>query len=259
MPEFADLGRSRRYRAADGGEPRAEPRRLQLPRSPFFSNAMLALIFTLVGVSSGRGAGEVDAAAIERARTGFPPGRASSWAPSTTSTGEPVLDDDVAQVGARLAESLGKFGNLDVGRAASSSPEPCSRATGSSCSAPACCGTMNWPGRPRSRGPPASPDTEALTAVGARLAEQLRNAAGPLHAPGRAWLKLQDEPSEPVNGYLCELLYMNWRDSRRPLEADAGEWCFNLLRQGVAGRCRCARRVGGHGILADQAHGAARG
>jgi tetratricopeptide (TPR) repeat protein len=192
---------------------------------------MLALIFTLVGV--------VLAVALVRwmlpqfgsqdrlpARPGIVVGTFDNL------TGEPVLDDDVAQIATRLTESLGKFGDLSVGTGGfvvtgtvqDNDGQFVLRASLLQNDALAWTTTIE--------GPSGVTDTEALTAVGARLAEQLGNASGPLHAPGRAWVKLQATLSEPVNGYLCELLYMSWRDSRRPVEADVGEWCFNLLLKG---------------------------
>jgi tetratricopeptide (TPR) repeat protein len=72
-------------------------------------------------------------------------------------------------------------------------------------------------------------DTEALTAASSRLAEQLGNATGPLHARGRAWLKLQEKMPAQVNSYLCDLIYMSWRESRRSPDGDAGERCLSSL------------------------------
>ncbi len=230
VPEFVDLGQASNT-ATSTVVKTAPTAAAQPPLSPFFSNAMLALIFTLVGV--------ILAVALVRwmapqlgsedrlpARPGIVVGTFDNL------TGEPVLDDDVAQVGARLTESLGKFGNLGVGDGGFLVAGTVQQSDGKFILRASLLQNDALAWTTTIEGPSGVTDTEALTAVGARLAEQLGNAAGPLHAPGRAWVKLQDTLSEPVNGYLCELLYMSWRDSRRTLDADRGQWCFNLLLDG---------------------------
>jgi tetratricopeptide (TPR) repeat protein len=227
IPDFVEVGTAGNAppaAAVDSGATTRPPP----PLSPFVSNAMLALIFTLVGV----------VLAVVLVRWMLPQFNGGNELPVRPGivigafdnlTGEPVLDDDVAQIATRLTTSLTKFGNVTIGSGGFHIAGTVQHSDGRFVLRASLLqnDTLAW--TTSIEAPSGVTDTEALTAVGVRLAEQLGNAAGPLHAPGRAWVTLQDALSEPVNSYLCELLYMSWRDSRRPLDAEAGEWCFKLL------------------------------
>lgn len=232
VPEFRLLVRSSQRPAtptdATTDAPAANPTR----RSRFLVNAIFGLAFTLVGVGL----------AVVIVRWVLPPGdsRIVSIVPEQPRvsigtfdnlTGEPVLDDDVAQVGPRLADALGRFENLTVGadgltvsgtvqevngrfvlRAMLVQPETNSTLWTTTIDAPT-----------------GFTDTAALTQAGQVLAAQMGNASGPLHVAGRAWLKLQNGlPDEPTS-YVCDLQYMSWRDSRRLLDAEQGAACYEKI------------------------------
>jgi hypothetical protein len=198
------------------------------PVSPFISNAMLALIFTVVGV--------ILAIAIVRwmlpqMQSALPLPQRPGIVVGTFDnlTGQPVLDDDVAQVAEQVSELLGRFDNIDVG-------EPGFRLTGTVQQVKGQFviraslldeGTPAW--ATTIEAPTGVTDTEALTVAASRIAAQLGSTGGPLHAPGRAWLKLQNTLPGDAGGYLCDLVYMTWRDHRLARDADDGERCFTAL------------------------------
>ena len=199
--------------------------------SPSISTALLALIFMLVGV----------VLTIALVRWMLPQFQSGPPVPNYPGivigtfdnlTGEPVLDDDVAQAAGRLREALGRFEDLRVGQEGFQLNGTVQvvngrfvvRANLLQHSALAWTATID--------GPTGQNDTDSLRMVTGQLAEQLGNATGPLHAPGRSWLKLQDTVSEPVSAYLCDLIYMRWRESRDESDAETSEWCFgSLLKQ----------------------------
>jgi tetratricopeptide (TPR) repeat protein len=146
-------------------------------------------------------------------------------------TGEPVLDDDVVQVGVRLGKALGRFETLTVGSGGLEingavqqiDDQFVIRAT---VVQPNVNGVL-W--TTTIVAPAGLTDTMALSAAGDMLAAQLGNSSGPLHAPARSWLKLQTTIPETPTAYLCDLLYMSWRDSRRLDDAEAGVACFEKI------------------------------
>ncbi len=233
VPEFSEIDRGESPAPKTDTEPAptadAIKRRRKVPR--FLTNAIVGLAFTLVGVGL--------TVVVVRFLWPQPPLVVASIpdmprvsvGPFDNLTGEPVLDDDVRMVGARLSHLLPAFENLSVGEGGlvvsgtvqESNGRFTLRATITD---------------PRTNGarwtttivaPAGVPDTDALARAALELAAQLGNASGPLHAPGRAWLKLQTAlPDEPTP-YLCDLLYMSWRDSRRLDDAQAGAACFAKL------------------------------
>lgn len=218
------------FRLVESGEawppaarPAEEPERA-LPN--FLSNVMLALTFTLVGV--------VLAVLVVRwmlPQTIGPGGTLD--VPGVTIgtfdnlTGEPVLDDDVAQVAERLAASLARFEMIRVGGGDYRVDGTVQQQNGGFVL------RASLKLVPRSdvlwtttiAAPKGVTDTEALTAAGDMLAAQLGNANGPVHEQGRAWLKLQPEVPEAANSYVCALMYMRWRDNRQLADADAASDC----------------------------------
>ena len=212
-------------------DPRAE--RSQRMLSRFLLNAIFGLVFTLLGVGL----------TIVVIRWVLPPQprlvAAIPERPRVTIgsfdnlTGEQVLDDDVQAVASRLGAALRRFESVAVS-------DDGLVLTGS---------VQNADGRfilramltdPQTNGvawtstilaPTTATDTEALTTAGNALAAQLGHSGGPLHAQARAWLELQTNLPEQPTGYLCELLYMKWRDVRTVADAERGAACFDKVLQ----------------------------
>jgi hypothetical protein len=57
----------------------------------------------------------------------------------------------------------------------------------------------------------------------------LGNPTGPLHAPGREWLKLQAGAPVEATPYVCDLQFMAWRDRRNLRDAESGTACLSAL------------------------------
>ena len=74
----------------------------------------------------------------------------------------------------------------------------------------------------------ASPG-DALAAAAVTIAAQLAISTGPLHAEGRAWLKRQTSLPPQPSLYVCDLMYMAWRDARRLSDASAAVDCFRKI------------------------------
>ncbi len=146
-------------------------------------------------------------------------------------TGEPVLDDDVSQVGPHLAEALGRFETVTLGSDGLIVNGSVQEVNGQFVLRAMVLqpGTNTTLWTTTITVPTGLTDTMALTVASNTLAAQLGNASGPLHAPGRAWLKLQTALPNVPTAYLCDLLYMSWRDSRRLTDAEAGAGCFEKI------------------------------
>jgi Flp pilus assembly protein TadD len=209
--------------------PSAAPRRPQLSR--FLFNALIGLVFTLVGVGL----------TVVAVRWILPsPQRVASTVPNLPQitigafdnlTGERVLDDDVREVGVRVAASLRRFEDLVVGNdglvlggtVQDVNGQFVLRATLTDPVTNAAVWTSTI------TVPPGETDTQALTAVGNRLAAQLGHSGGPLHAQARAWLALQTALPEAPSNYVCYLLYMKWRDVRTVADAEIAASCFDKV------------------------------
>lgn len=230
VPEFRTIAAADAESAAREARPlmAASPRRL----SRFLVNAMLGLAFTLVGVGL----------AVVIVRWFLPP-----TPPEIVSaiplqprlaigafdnlTGEPVLDDDVRQIAQRLTTALARFEMVSLGAEGPVVNGTVQQVNGrfvlrATIVDPAT-NSVRW--TTTINAPTGATDTVALTTASNILAAQLGNASGPLHASGRSWLKLQSKLPEPPTSYLCDLLYMSWRDSRRLDDADAGVACFEKI------------------------------
>lgn len=202
-------------------------RPLRSPLSNFISNAALALIFMIVGV----------VLTIAIVRWMLPLVATGPSAPQIPGvivgsfdnlTGEMVLDDDVTEVGRRLETSLKKFEMLDVGkqdfRVDGTVQLLQGRFVVRASVINVASGTLQW--GTTVEAPRGVTDNEALRAAGDILAARLGNASGPLHAPGRAWLDLLDGNTPEATVYVCDLLHMDWRESRQLDEADAAIKCY---------------------------------
>lgn len=144
-----------------------------------------------------------------------------------------MLDDDIAVAGQSLATALQKFDWLRITTEAASPVVSGSvqredgRFVVRAILAQGERGGIVWSATINA--PNGKTDEEALSWAMAALAAQLGNASGPLHAPGRAWLKAQANLPDPPDSYVCDLVYMSWRDSRSLATADAGTACYGKL------------------------------
>lgn len=199
--------------------------------SRFLVNAAFGLFFTLVGVGLAvvliRWVLPLQTR-VESPMPGVPRITIGSF---DNLTGLRVLDDDVREIGVRVAHSLGRFEDLVVGtdglaltatvqevngqfvlRAMLTDPADNSTAWTSTINAPT-----------------DVTDTAALTRAGNVLTAQLGHSSGPLHAKARAWLALQPAIPENPTSYICHLLYMKWRDVRTVIDAEQGAACFDKV------------------------------
>jgi tetratricopeptide (TPR) repeat protein len=224
VPEFVPVTAASPLAPARS-EDRPELQSRPLWLSPFVSNAMLAMIFTLVGVIL----------AIALVRWMLPQMRGPLMPPGPPQvvvgsfdnlTGQPVLDDDVAQVGVRLATSLQRFENIVVGTEGYRLTGTVQQTDGRFVLRASLAQGDSAPWTTTINAPLGLDDTSALSWAGNILAARLGNATGPLHAPARAWLDMQEELQDQPSSYLCMLLYMNWRESRRLTDADRGAKCL---------------------------------
>ena len=211
------------------------PRSEQQRSSRFFLNAVLGLGFTLIGV----------ALAVALIRWTLPAANpvAQSSTPDFPSvtvavfdnlTGQAVLDDDVAAVGQRVAESLAKFELLRVvagggkftvrASVQESSGQFSLKAMLSQNGADGIVWSMTI------TPPKGTTDTEALTLASTSLAAILGSATGPLHAADRAWLDQQTKLPDKPGLYVCALEYMAWRDLRK---LDAATSAADCLKQAL--------------------------
>jgi tetratricopeptide (TPR) repeat protein len=213
--------------------PMGERPRRQLS-SRFLFNALLGLGFTLIGVALAVG---LVRWMVPQARlpstAAMPDYPAISVGSFDNLTGMPGLDDQIAQFGPRLARALSRFDALKI--------VPDSSGLNIHGAVQEDDGTFSVHAL-LSEGPAsgiiwsttiaASPGTDPATAIGdavTRLAAQLGNATGPLHTPARNWLKNQTTLPANETLYLCELEYMNWRDSRRDADAGRAATCFDAV------------------------------
>ncbi|MEO6015309.1 MAG: hypothetical protein ABIQ30_17200 [Devosia sp.] len=147
-------------------------------------------------------------------------------------TGQAVLDDDVAAVGVQLAAALGKFDTFNVvasGGAVITGvvQEQLGRFVVNAILTPPQGDGIAWSTSIIAM--KGVRDTEALEQATILLAAQLASPTGPLHAPGRAWLKQQAALPDQPQIYTCLLRYMAWRDTRQLADADSGTACFDRV------------------------------
>jgi hypothetical protein len=148
-------------------------------------------------------------------------------------TGQPVLDDDAAAIGQRLADALSHFETIRVvsdGRqftVRGSLQQSDDRFTVKALLSQRGNEGILWS---TTVTPPAgTTDTEALTQVSSMLASQLGLSSGPLHAPGLGWLSQQARPPAHPDGYVCLLEYVAWRDVRKLPEALTALDCLHQV------------------------------
>lgn len=230
VPEFREA--ERETAAVDAPAPPAGNGRRAPSLSSFLGNAMLALIFTLVGVL-------LTVVILRYMMPLISPPPALPQVPGVmvgsfdNLTGQPVLDDDVRDVGSQLTSGLKAFDMIEVGRndfrvignVQLVQGQFVLRASVTEASS----GTPQW--STIIEAPRGMTDTEALKAAASKLAAQIGNATGPLHQRGRAWLRLQERPPQQPNAYVCELLHMIWRENRQLDAADAALSCFVSVRE----------------------------
>ena len=196
--------------------------------SAFTSYAMLALIFTLVGVAL--------AVALVRGMLPRPDGAntipqvpAIAVGPVDNLTGQPELDGEINQVGSDLKAALGRFEGIRVAGEGAAVTATVQQLNGSLVLRATLVDGGSTPWTTTINVSPSKPEGEALHDAALALAAQLGSSAGPLHAAGRAWLDLQTSlPAQPT-AYVCDLLYMRWRDSRRLADATRTGDCFDKI------------------------------
>jgi tetratricopeptide (TPR) repeat protein len=198
--------------------------------SRFLVNAILGLVFTLVGV--GLTIGVIRwVLPLQSSATTIPDVPRITIGAFDNLTGEAVLDDDVREVGVRVGNSLRRFEDLVVGDGGLILTGTVQDASGQFILRAMLTDTVTnsavWSSSIMA--PLDVMDTEALTTAGNVLAAQLGHSGGPLHAQARAWLELQTAlPNEPT-GYVCYLLYMKWRDVRTVIDAERAAACFDKV------------------------------
>lgn len=259
VPEFREvaIGQQRPAGGAAVSEapPPAAGRQGRSPR--WLVNAVVGLCLTLIGVAL--------AVAVVRWTTPEPSQSGLLAIPEMPHiavgafdnlTGQGVLDDDIAQFGQKLTDLLGRFADIRVvpggagpsivgsvqqldGRFVVRAILRPSDGVGNSWST-----TVN--------APVGLTDTGALEAIAVTLAAQLGNATGPLHAPGRAWLKLQAAAPQAATPYICDLLFMSWRDRRNLEDADRSIVCFSELLAGNPDNANALASIAGLGSWRTQ-------
>ena len=237
IPEFREVSapeataESKVPEAANAPADDAKAERSQRMLSRFLLNAIFGLVFTLLGVGLTVVVIRWVLPQQPRLVAAIPEMPRVTIGSFDNLTGEPVLDDDVQAVASRLGAALRRFENLTVSdgglvltgsvqdadghfilRAMLIEPRTNAVAWTSTIVAPA-----------------TGTDADALTAAGNALAAQLGHSGGPLHAQARAWLELQSTLPEQPTEYVCELLYMKWRDVRTVADAERGTACFDKV------------------------------
>ncbi len=231
LPPAAPIGEVGAAGDLPGVVTAVSPRR-RLPR--LVTNGLVALGFTVIGVAL--------AVAIVRWTTPDPVPLPIAAIPEMPRivvgafdnlTGQPVLDDDIALFGDKLADLLGRFDDVSVAPDGSGPTimgtvqEADGRFVVRAILRPRDGGGNSWSGTLTA--PAGLTDTAALEAAAELLAGQLGNPTGPLHAPGREWLKLQAGAPVEATPYVCDLQFMAWRDRRNLRDAESGTACLSAL------------------------------
>jgi hypothetical protein len=217
--------------APQAPEGHATPVRSKPLSSRFFINAAFGLFFTLVGVGLAVVLIRWVLPQQTRVESAMPDLPRITIGAFDNLTGLRVLDDDVNEIGVRVADSLSRFEDLIIGSdglALTATVQEINRQfvlramlTDRRDNSTVWTSTIN--------APVDVTDTEALTKAGNVLAAQLGHSSGPLHEKARAWLALQTAvPAEP-SAYVCYLLYMKWRDVRTVIDAEAAAACFDKI------------------------------
>jgi tetratricopeptide (TPR) repeat protein len=212
------------------GEPAAKVVPTRRP-SRFLANAALGLLFTLVGVGLTVVLIRWVLPLQSRVEPAVPDIPQITIGAFDNLTGQRVLDDDVREVGVRVAAALGRFEDLRVTNDGLNLSATVQEVNGQFVLR-----AMLMDRRDNStvwvstiNAPTDGTDTEALTAVGNVLAAQLGHSGGPLHSKARTWLELQSAIPERPTSYVCYLLYMKWRDIRTVVDAERGSACFEKI------------------------------
>ncbi|HVY50563.1 MAG TPA: hypothetical protein VHA07_03285 [Devosia sp.] len=239
VPEFIPAPKvevARKVAPETGGESaeRGQEEGTPAPLRQFLASAFLGLSFTLIGVGL--------AIALVRFMLPQPSAPAAVTWPDYPSvavgnfdnlTGSSALDDQIAQVGPRLARALGRFDALKVvpdnaGLAIRGAiQESNGRFSVHALLSDAARNGIVW--STTLDAPLSSDAADLFGAAVITLAAQLGNASGPLHASGRAWLKTQSSLPQGAPLYVCELEYMAWRDTRQDTAADDAAACFDAV------------------------------
>lgn len=234
VPDFAWAPRSAAGAAAALDAQPAKPRsaaqgRRRFPR--FVFNALLGLCFALVGVGLAVALIRWAIPRVEPAAPAFPDFPRITIGTFDNLSGQPGLDAEIAQLGPRLAAALGKFDAVKVapdgglvlhGSVQESDGQYSVRALLADGSA----NGISWSTIVLPKGDAAA---ASLREAALLLAAQLGSASGPLHAPGRAWLKTLDHLPDKPTLYVCDLQYMAWRDSRRLADGEAAITCYDKI------------------------------
>ena len=238
IPEFTsvDVGAAppREPESPAGAVPPEEPvagRPSTRAASRFLLNATLGLVFTLVGVGLTvvviRWALPIEAQAV----ASLPTVPHIAIGAFDNLTGEEVLDDDVREVGVRVGESLRRFADLVVGNDGLVLTGTVQDANGQFILRAMLTDTQSnstvWTSTIMA--PTGGGDTDALAAASDVLAAQVGHSGGPLHAQARAWLDLQTSLPDQPSAYVCQLLYMKWRDVRTVIDAERGAACYDKV------------------------------
>ena len=200
----------------------------------FLLSAILGLVFTLVGVGLAVLIVRWVLPSAPTEISGMPSTPAVSIGTFDNLTGVAVLDDDAAAVGTRLGGMLAKFDDLRVvpadgeflvrGSVQEAQGLFTVKIILSRGSNPTSIvwSTSVTPQRGQT-------DTEALTNADLAIARELGSATGPLQAAGLAWLGQQKTLPNAPNAYVCQLYYLNWRDSRLLADATSALDCYDKI------------------------------
>lgn len=201
-----------------------------LPSRRFLVNAALGLVCTLVGVG-------LTVAIVRWVLPQQPTVLSQPDLPRISIgtfdnlTGERVLDDDITEVGVRVADALRRYEDLVVGDGGSVLTATVQEVNGRfilrAMLTDPVTNSAVWTSTIDA--PDNGTDTQAFIAAGNVLAAQLGHSGGPLHARARAWLELQSALPDAPTAYVCYLLYMKWRDVRTVVDAERGATCFDQI------------------------------
>ena len=192
--------------------------------------ALLGLGFTLIGVALAVAIIRWTTPEMAPAPAAVPERPRISVAGFDNLTGDPVLDDDIARIAPEVEAALARFETIAVGDGGAPSLSGtvqrvegrfvvrASLAPGDNAGAP-------WTSMITA--PRGLTDTDAFSEVARLLAAQLGNATGPLHAPGLSWLRMQRPLPRAGAPYVCDLLYMAWRERHGAPEAEAATTCLS--------------------------------
>ena len=225
VPEFPARGGATAEAAAPGaasGVP-AGPSRRSLRR--FLLDATIGLGFALLAVGLAVGLLRPEPSQP----SGVPVKPTLRVAAFDNLTGDPALDAAVVQFDRRVAALLGAFDEIAVDAESVSYVGGTVQAVDGKLVVRASLMSNEQDTRwsQQLSGGDVRDAAAGLERIAVSLAAQLGNAAGPLHQPGRLWLEGAENPQpEP---YVCDLMFMDWRDHRDVEHADRASGCFETL------------------------------